>query len=169
MNKPSEVIQEQPVETNTAERVEPKHAPESGVPLSFLAILLDTVKGTKLALDPLSDCIGGTLGVICCCAVCLINDHENKKKTATRYDVVHAEQIRKNEADQENMGYQCGFFIGNAVVDTLSSIMGGTIIGMPRAAYLSWTRNNDRANNVLGFTRERIEGVDLFESCRYCS
>ena len=128
---------------------------------------LDTIKATKLAFDPVSDCFGSVLGTICCVATEVFNAANDRNTPATRHDVVHANQIRRNEAAEANACYKLGSFAGDALVDIASSTV-GFFIGAPRAAYLACTGDNDRTNTVLGYSRDDINEVQLFDSCGNC-
>ena len=140
------------------------HPPESR-DLSCGEMWLDTAKAVKLFFDPVSDCFGGVLGCLCCVAVVVANAEDDRSRRATRYDVVHADRIRRREHEEANCGYRIGFFVGDVVIDTASSLV-GVGVGAPRAAYLSCTGNNARNNTVLGYPRDAIDEVDLFSSCR---
>ena len=124
----------------------------------------DGIKATKLLMDPLSDYFGYCLGAVCCIAVAVTNDEHDRKTPATRYDVTHAAQIRRNEAEQANLAYVMGSCVGNALVDTIS-VTAGIYIGGARATFFTCTGNNDRKNTVFGKSRQDIDNVKLFDSC----
>jgi hypothetical protein len=128
-------------------------------------MVFDTMKAVKFFFDPISDCVGGCLGFVCCVAVVAANAEDDKNRQATRYDVVHAKDIRRRERDEANCGYKIGFFVGDAVIDSASSLL-GCVVGVPRAAVLSCTGNNDINNTVLSYSREEIDNVDIMSSCR---
>jgi hypothetical protein len=132
--------------------------------LGFFDMWLDGIKATKLLLDPLSSCFGAVLGTVCCVAVAAANAENNHDRPATRYDVVHANQIRRNEAAQAGCAFQMGYIAGDVAIDAASSIT-GALIGLPRAAFFSCTGNNAKTNTILGYSRQEIDEVDLFDSC----
>jgi hypothetical protein len=128
-------------------------------------MVFDTMKAVKFFFDPVSDCVGGCLGFVCCVAVVAANAEDDKNRRATRYDVVHAKAIRRQERDEANCGFRLGFFVGDALIDTASSVV-GAVVGVPRAVGLLCTGNRDINNEVLGYSREEIDAVDIMSSCR---
>ncbi len=137
---------------------------ETNETLSCIEIWFDTIKAMKMFCDPVSDCVGSCLGLLCCVATMATNDEDNRNRHATRYDVIHAREIRRRQADEANCAFKLGFFAGDVTIDCLSSTV-GAVVGMPRAALLSCTGNNLRSDSVLGYSREAIDEVDLLDSC----
>ncbi len=137
---------------------------EASETLSCIEMWLDTIKAMKMFCDPVSDCVGSTLGFLCCVATIAANDEDNRNSRATRHDVLYAHEIRRRKAEEANCAFRIGFFAGDTTVDCVSSTI-GAIVGAPRAALLSCTGNNARNNTVLGYQREAIDEVDLFDSC----
>ncbi|MFA6302848.1 MAG: hypothetical protein WC627_06920 [Legionella sp.] len=136
----------------------------NSIDLNCFDMWMDGIKATKLCMDPVSDCFGSALGVVCCVAVGIANAAEDSKRPATRYDVIHANQIRRNEAAEGNCAYGLGLCIGDAFVDTIS-VSVGIVAGGIRAAFFSCTGNNSSDNSVFGYPREELEQVNPIDSC----
>ena len=132
--------------------------------LSCCEMWFDGVKATKLGLDPVSDGVGCFLGTVCCIAMAAANAKDDAQQPATRYEVVHANQIRRNEAAQASTVYAVGLCLGDALVDTLSVTL-GVCVGGVRAAFFSCTGNNTSKAPVFGYSRDDLQAVDLFDSC----
>lgn len=155
------------VEVSVTSQAEHGTRPEGVTPhlqLTCFEMLSDTIKATKKGFDPVSDGCGAFLGCICCVVVA-VGQAKEDNRPATRRDVRRGRATLQRQHDSElGTGYDIGFCLANAAVDTLSSGL-GFFVGIPRATILTCTGNNDRSNTVLGFSREQIEEVDLTDSC----
>ena len=148
-------------ETNA---VQPAEGISAVLSLSCLEMWLDGIKATKASMDPVSSCFGVAVGMICCVVDIAANAQEDKRHTATRHDVIHADQIRKNEEAEAGVAFALGACLGDALVDT-ASVSVGVLVGGVRAAFFTCTGNNQRDNTVFGYPRAQIDEVKLFDAC----
>lgn len=138
----------------------------TNIDLGFLEMWLDGIKSIKLRLDPVSDCFASGLGVACCVAVTVANAESDRKHTATRYDVIHASELRRARNAEANCGFQIGSCLGDALVDT-ASVAVGTVVGGLRAGFFYCTGNTSSDNSVFGYTHEELKDVDPVDSCTH--
>ncbi len=136
--------------------------------LTWTDIVGDTVKATKSYCDPVSECTGAILGCLCCIATTLLQVKEDKKRPATRFDVVNQKSIRARQRAEREGGYECGYCLGDILVDSGAIILGGAV-GTVRATVNTIKKETNRSDTVLGLTREEIDQVDLFDSCECCT
>lgn len=132
--------------------------------LTWCEMVVDGMKAVKAGCDPVSDAIACLAGTMCCVATVVAQAEENSRP-ATRGDVLYANQRRRNDAAEMGCAFAIGACLGDAIIDS-TAIAVGTVVGGVRASALSLFGNNQRENTVLGFSRETIEQVDLFSSCR---
>lgn len=132
--------------------------------LTFLEMWFDGMKAVKASFDPVSDVVACIAGTLCCVATAAAQAEENSKP-ATRGDVLYAKRHRQNDAEGMGCAFTMGACIGDTLIDSLAITM-GSAVGCVRASALSIFGNNQRQNTVFGFTREDIDQVDLFSSCR---
>lgn len=136
--------------------------------LSWSNMVGDTVKATKSHCDPVSECAGTVLGCLCCVATAVVQAEGNSKKKATRFDVVNAPNIRARERAERGGAYECGYCLGDILVDTGSILLGG-LIGFIRATANVVRGNTSRSDKILGLSREDVDQVELFDSCKCCT
>ena len=132
--------------------------------LDCAAMCLDGMKAVKAACDPISEAVACLIGTLCCFAAAAAQAKENDQP-ATRGDVLYAAERREDDAEVNGAAYAVGACIGDMVIDG-AAILIGSVAGGVRASVLSLFGNNNRENTVFGFSRETINQVDLFSSCR---
>ncbi len=132
--------------------------------LTCFDMWLDGMKAVKAACDPISDAVACLAGTLCCVAT-VVAESEQNNRPATRGDVLYANQRRRNDAQEMGCAFAMGACIGDVLIDS-AAITIGSVAGCVRASALSFFGNNNRENTVFGFSREAIEQVDLFSSCR---
>jgi hypothetical protein len=152
-----EVVLDQPTQEKTS-------SVSSSQTLTCFDMWLDGMKAVKAACDPISDAVACLAGTLCCVATVVAQSKENNRP-ATRGDVLYANQRRRNDAQELGGAFALGACIGDVLVDS-TAITLGSVTGCVRASVFSFFGNNNRDNTVYGFSRETIEQVDLFSSCR---
>lgn len=159
MNDFENVILEQPNEENKSS----DHF-NANQTLTCFEMWLDGMKAVKAACDPVSDAVACLAGTLCCVATVAAQAEENSKP-ATRSDVLYAKRRRQNDAAEMGYAFAMGACIGDTLIDSVAITVGSTV-GCIRASGLSFFGNNQRENTVFGLSRDYINGVDLFSSCR---
>ncbi len=138
--------------------------PNANQTLTCTEMFFDGIKAGKATCDPVSDAVACLAGTLCCVATAVAQAEENKKP-ATRGDVVYAKRRRQNDATEMGCFFAMGACIGDTLIDTLAITLGSPISCI-RASVLSFFGNNQKENTVFGLSRDYIEQVDLFSSCR---
>ena len=132
--------------------------------LTCCEMWLDGMKAVKSACDPISDAVACVAGTLCCAAAVVAQAKENSEP-ATRGDVLYANQRRRNDAQEIGGAFAVGACIGDVLTDGTAMTI-GAVLGCVRASVLSFFGNNKKENTVFGLSRETIDDVDLFSSCR---
>lgn len=152
------------VTNDTSTNNQTNNDPDFDLPFCFM--VLDTAKAMKTSCDPVSECVGCIMGVACCVGMIWAETKENSKP-ATRGDVIYAKQERRNQAAALGGAFAVGYCLSDVLIDSTATILGGGL-GLFRATAATLTGGRKRKDDVLCFTREEIDEVNLFSSCQ-CS
>lgn len=131
--------------------------------LNFYETYIRYIKAIKHSLDPVSECFGYVAGAACCCLMIGVQAEENSRP-ASRHDVLHAAQERRQDRQELGTAFAMGYCMGDALVDSASIALGSVSCVVP-AAFRSLFNPLTSTDPVCGIPATIIDETKLFDSC----